>query len=80
MISSLISIYQKTLSPIYHAIGKSLFGTAFACRFSPTCSEYTRTAVDKHGIIQGLILGLKRLVRCQPFSKGGFDPVPDKIK
>lgn len=46
-----------------------------ACRFEPTCSEYTRQAVEKHGAVRGSWLGLKRILRCQPFSKGGYDPV-----
>lgn len=46
-----------------------------ACRFEPTCSEYARQAVEKYGAIKGSWLGIKRILRCQPFSKGGFDPV-----
>jgi putative membrane protein insertion efficiency factor len=46
-----------------------------ACRFEPTCSEYAREAVDKHGAVKGTWLGLKRILRCQPFCKGGHDPV-----
>ena len=46
-----------------------------ACRFEPTCSEYTKQAVEKYGAFKGSWLGLKRILRCQPFSKGGFDPV-----
>jgi putative membrane protein insertion efficiency factor len=47
-----------------------------ACRFHPTCSEYAREAVAVHGVWRGLGLALWRLLRCQPFSRGGFDPVP----
>jgi putative membrane protein insertion efficiency factor len=47
-----------------------------ACRFVPTCSEYTAEAVAKHGLIHGSALGLWRLLRCNPFARGGFDPVP----
>ncbi|MCX6743378.1 MAG: membrane protein insertion efficiency factor YidD, partial [Candidatus Parcubacteria bacterium] len=46
------------------------------CRYHPTCSQYTYQAVDKYGVIKGLWLGLKRILRCTPLSKGGFDPVP----
>lgn len=46
-----------------------------ACRFCPTCSEYAQEAVQKHGITTGLIMGLRRLCRCNPFSKSGYDPV-----
>jgi len=46
------------------------------CRFQPTCSEYTYEAIERHGVIKGIGLGLWRLLRCNPFSKGGLDPVP----
>lgn len=46
------------------------------CRFSPTCSEYMYQAIARYGIIYGLSLGVKRIVRCHPWSKGGEDPVP----
>lgn len=47
-----------------------------ACRFEPSCSDYFRSAVEEHGASRGAWLSLKRLARCQPFSPGGFDPVP----
>ncbi len=74
-ILKLIRFYQKHLSP-KKGILKTLFLVDSACRFEPTCSEYTYQAIAKHGIIKGIGLGLKRIVRCHPFSKGGFDPVP----
>jgi uncharacterized protein len=46
-----------------------------ACRFEPTCSEYARQAVEKYGALRGAWMGAKRLLRCQPFCKGGHDPV-----
>ena len=49
-----------------------------ACRFSPTCSEYAYEAVLRHGALKGSWLTLKRLARCHPFARGGFDPVPDR--
>ncbi len=45
------------------------------CRFQPVCSEYTYQAVYKYGTIKGLFLGIKRIISCNPWSKGGFDPV-----
>lgn len=60
-----IKIYQNTLSPY---LGKN-------CRFIPTCSEYTIEAVNKYGALKGSIMGVKRICRCNPFSKGGYDPV-----
>jgi hypothetical protein len=47
-----------------------------ACRFAPTCSEYTRLALLEHGLGRGLGLGLRRLLRCHPFNPGGYDPPP----
>lgn len=61
----LINIYKKTLSPI---IGNS-------CRFTPTCSEYTKKAIEKYGVLKGIWLGIKRILRCNPFCKGGYDPL-----
>jgi putative membrane protein insertion efficiency factor len=70
----LIRFYQKTA--IFHnTIAKQLFLTDKVCRFVPTCSEYTYQAVEKYGVVKGLFLGLKRIIRCHPFSKGGYDPL-----
>jgi putative membrane protein insertion efficiency factor len=76
----MLDIYHKYISPTYHYLGKSIFGSTFACRFTPTCSVYTRLAFSKYGIIVGTKLSLNRILRCNPLFKGGFDPVPDKIK
>ena len=60
-----LRIYKIALSPLLPS----------ACRFYPTCSEYMRQAVEKHGVARGLWMGLKRLARCHPFHAGGLDPV-----
>ena len=52
----------------------------FHCRFTPTCSQYAKEAIMKYGSIKGTKLALKRLVRCRPFGKYGYDPVPEEIK
>ncbi|MCR4263244.1 MAG: membrane protein insertion efficiency factor YidD [Candidatus Roizmanbacteria bacterium] len=71
-----IRFYQRYLN-ISSPIMKSLFLTDAACRFYPTCSEYTYQAVEKFGIINGLYRGIQRILRCHPWSKGGSDPVPN---
>ena len=45
------------------------------CKYYPTCSEYSKQAIEKYGIIKGLILSAKRILKCNPFSKGGYDPL-----
>jgi putative membrane protein insertion efficiency factor len=47
-----------------------------SCRFTPTCSVYAMQAIEKYGFLRGSFLGLRRLLRCHPFSRGGYDPVP----
>lgn len=66
----LIRLYQWTLSPLLGAVlGPS-------CRFSPTCSQYALEAIRKHGALVGTGYTIWRLLRCQPFCRGGYDPVP----
>ncbi|MEG2457806.1 MAG: membrane protein insertion efficiency factor YidD [Bacilli bacterium] len=50
------------------------------CRFYPTCSEYTIISIERFGLIKGIYLGIKRIIRCNPFGKYGLDPVPTKEK
>lgn len=69
----LIKFYKKTLSFDHGFMGK-IFGEGM-CRFWPTCSDYTYQAIEKYGIMKGGWMGLKRIARCHPWSKGGFDPV-----
>ncbi|MCK9173840.1 MAG: membrane protein insertion efficiency factor YidD [Desulforhopalus sp.] len=47
-----------------------------SCRFTPTCSVYAMQAIEKYGFLRGSFLGLCRLLRCHPFSRGGYDPIP----
>ncbi|MBI5418399.1 membrane protein insertion efficiency factor YidD [Candidatus Poribacteria bacterium] len=61
----LIKMYQKFLSPFLPS----------SCRFNPTCSQYTIDAIEKYGLFKGLKLGVLRILRCNPFCNGGYDPV-----
>lgn len=70
---ALIRIYQRTIS-FDHGLLKILYPHGF-CRFYPTCSEYGAQAITKHGIIRGGIMTSWRIIRCNPWSKGGNDPV-----
>ena len=71
-----IRIYQKTLSIDHSFWGKRM--NVRVCIFYPSCSEYTYEAIEKHGLIRGSILGIWRILRCNPFNKGGVDNVPEK--
>ena len=64
----LLKIYKKYISPIFKSIG-------IECKYYQTCSEYMRQAIEKYGALKGTFLGIKRLLRCNPFSKGGYDPL-----
>ena len=69
----LINIYQKTLS-FDHGLLKVFYPYGF-CRFTPTCSQYGKEAVEKHGVIKGMMVTMWRIIRCNPWNKGGYDPV-----
>ncbi len=73
IIQILIRLYQKTLS-LDHSFFKYFFPYGY-CRFHPTCSEYAVQAIDKYGAIKGLYKSIFRLIRCHPWSRGGYDPV-----
>ena len=64
----LIEKYQEKISPFLQAKGIN-------CKFYPTCSEYTKKAIIKYGAIKGSFRGILRILRCNPFSKGGYDPL-----
>ena len=60
-----IIIYQKTLSPFFPS----------SCRFTPTCSEYSKQSILKYGLFKGSYLGVKRILKCHPWGESGYDPV-----
>ena len=64
----LIKLYKKFISPIFQYRGVH-------CKYYPTCSEYTKQAIEKYGPLKGSFIGFKRIIKCNPFSKGGYDPL-----
>ena len=66
----LVKFYQQAISPF----------TPSSCRYSPTCSQYTLEAIRKYGAFKGGWLGLKRIVKCNPWGGSGYDPVPEKLQ
>jgi len=63
----LVRAYQKLVSPLFPA----------SCRYVPSCSEYAALALTRHGLVRGIWLSLARVLRCNPWSEGGEDPVPE---
>jgi uncharacterized protein len=72
LVNAVFLLYRTILSPAVHL----LFGPTFGCRFQPTCSQYSREALIRHGLWKGARLSTARLSRCHPWTIAGFDPVP----
>ncbi|NIO69702.1 MAG: membrane protein insertion efficiency factor YidD [Anaerolineae bacterium] len=66
VVLGVIKLYQRFLSPLLPP----------SCRFVPSCSRYAHEAIERHGLLKGGWLGIKRISRCHPFNAGGYDPVP----
>ncbi len=66
----LVAAYQRWISPMFPR----------RCRYEPTCSAYATQSVQRFGLLRGSLMAAWRLIRCNPFSNGGFDPVPDRFK
>lgn len=66
----LLLFYKKYVSSTIHA----------SCIYTPTCSMYTYDAIDKYGAVVGILKGMRRILRCNPFRKGGFDPVKENLR
>jgi len=72
LLLAILAFYHRWLSPALHTLSPG------GCRFRPTCSEYAAVAIATHGPVRGIGLAVWRLLRCQPFSRGGLDQVPPK--
>ncbi len=68
LLIKIINFYKKAISPFFANSG-------IHCKYEPTCSEYTKQAIEKYGIIKGIWLGFIRILKCNPLSKGGYDPL-----
>jgi putative membrane protein insertion efficiency factor len=73
-VAAIISLYKYVVSPVVVA------NAGPACRFEPTCSEYARDAIVRHGLVRGALMGIRRLARCRPGGGWGYDPVPDRLR
>ena len=67
---AILRFYKRRISPLLPD----------ACIYTPTCSEYAMEAIAKHGVVKGMGLAIWRVLRCNPFAKGGYDPVPEPKK
>jgi uncharacterized protein len=74
LLLAILAFYKRWLSPALHAVSPG------GCKFLPTCSEYAAAAIATHGPLRGCALACWRLLRCHPFSPGGYDPVPGMAK
>ena len=70
LFKGLVLFYKKCISPLLPNV----------CIYRPSCSTYMLTAIERFGVLKGVLLGLKRIVRCVPWNEGGLDPVPDNVK
>lgn len=66
LLIGMVRFYQRSISP---------YKGGSCCRFVPTCSEYAALAIEKYGVLKGGFLAVKRILRCHPFCKGGYDPL-----
>ncbi|QQG44883.1 MAG: membrane protein insertion efficiency factor YidD [Candidatus Sungiibacteriota bacterium] len=72
---TVITFYQKTISPDHGAV--RILPPSARCRFYPSCSDYARQAIRQYGLIKGVVVSVRRILRCHPGNAGGYDPVRD---
>ena len=72
ILRAVFALYRVIVSPILHSFGRS------RCIYLPTCSEYAFVAIQRFGVLRGGLMAVRRVGRCHPLAKGGFDPVPDR--
>lgn len=72
LLRALLAVYKYVFSPFLHALN----GPGGGCKFQPSCSEFAVLAWQEHGALRGGWMACRRVLRCHPFSRGGFDPVP----
>lgn len=70
LLLTLIRFYRKFISPLFPP----------RCRFYPTCSAYALEAIEKHGVFRGGLMAIRRILKCHPFTKGGYDPVEQQTE
>ncbi len=75
LVNIVAGLYRLVISPMVHLWA----GPGFGCRFEPTCSRYANEALKLHGPLNGSFLTIKRISRCNPFARAGYDPVPHAI-
>ncbi len=75
-VEAVAAAYKRWVSPPLHALSGTLLPMRGGCRYQPTCSEYAAIAIARHGWWRGSAMAAARLLRCHPWSRGGFDPVP----
>jgi putative membrane protein insertion efficiency factor len=79
VVLAMIGAYQRFLSLDTGWLGRVLPHQGSVCRYEPTCSEYTKQAIERFGIIKGSALGIRRVGRCHPWGGSGYDPVPEAV-
>ncbi|MHB8301776.1 MAG: membrane protein insertion efficiency factor YidD [Acidobacteriaceae bacterium] len=73
---ALLTAYKRWFSPALHGLAAPFLPVQASCRYQPTCSEYAAVAIARYGWLRGTLMAAGRVLRCNPWGRGGFDPVP----